>query len=68
MDLSDDMLLEKLEECSSLNEFRTSIKLWIPENCTYRLCKNYVQGFGFYLITNFLASPPHSYLFIFSEI
>ena len=39
-----DMLPEKLKECSSQNEFKNSIKPWIPENCTCRLCKNYVQG------------------------
>ena len=45
--LWDDMLPEKLKECSSLNEIKNSIKSWIPENCKCRLCKNYVQGLGF---------------------
>ena len=35
------MLPEKLKKCSSLSEFKTSIKYWIPENCpcrhTYRV-------------------------------
>ena len=31
----------------SLNEFKTTIKQWQPKNCTYRLCKTYVNGIGF---------------------
>ena len=41
------MLPEKLKICSSLPEFKTLIKPWIPENCPCRLCKYYIQGLGF---------------------
>ena len=41
------MLPERLKVCSSLSEFKNAIKSWIPENCTCRLCKHYVQGLGF---------------------
>ena len=41
------MLPEKLKICSSLSEFKTLIKPWIPENCPCRLCKYYIQGLGF---------------------
>ena len=42
-----DMLPERLKECSSLSEFKNMIKSWIPDNCPCRLCKNYVEGLGF---------------------
>ena len=41
------MLPEKFKACSSLAEFKNSIKSWIPSNCPCRLCKHYVQGVGF---------------------
>ena len=41
------MLPGRLKVCSSLSEFKNAIKSWIPENCTCRLCKHYVQGLGF---------------------
>ncbi len=43
----DEMLPEKFKVCSSLIEFKNAIKSWIPENCSCRLCKNYIHGLGF---------------------
>ncbi len=42
-----DMLPESHKVCSSLNEFKNSIKFWVPKNCPCRLCKTYVPGVGF---------------------
>ena len=41
------MLPISIKECSTLIEFKKSIKSWIPENCPCRLCKTYVQGLGY---------------------
>ena len=41
------MLPEKFKTCSSLAEFKNSIKSWIPSDCPCRLCKNYVGCLGF---------------------
>ena len=41
------MLPEKAKQCSGLEEFKSSIKSWIPENCPCELCKTYIQGLGF---------------------
>ena len=41
------MLPEKLKECKSLDEFKTSIKSWTPNNCVCELCKTYVEGLGY---------------------
>ena len=41
------MLPEKLKSCSTLTEFKNSIKSWVPSNCPCRLCKNYVKDVGF---------------------
>ena len=41
------LLPEKLKQCSSLDEFKFSIKSWIPENCKCELCKTYIQGLGY---------------------
>ena len=40
------MLPEKLKECSSLEEFKESIKLWVPD-CNCKICKNYIEGVGY---------------------
>ena len=45
------MLPENLKACSSLSEFKSKIKLWIPENCPCRLCKNYIKDLGFVTIS-----------------
>ena len=41
------ILPQNLKECSSLLEFKNSIKSWIPNNCPCRLCKINVKGVGF---------------------
>ena len=41
------MLPEKLKQCSSLEEFKCSLKYWKPENCPCEICKTYVQGLGY---------------------
>lgn len=41
------MLPDKFKVCTSLIEFKKSIKSWVPENCPCRLCKKYLTGLGF---------------------
>ncbi len=41
------MLPEKLKICPKLSDFKKAIRLWVPQNCPCRLCKNYVKGLGF---------------------
>ena len=41
------MLPEKCKGCISLNQFRNSIKCWVPDNCPCTLCKNYIKGLGY---------------------
>ena len=36
----------ELKESTSLNEFKSKIKTWKPENCPCKLCKIYLQGTG----------------------
>ena len=45
------MLPEKLKTCKSLDDFKISIKSWRPENCTCELCKNYIRGLGYVVIS-----------------
>ena len=41
------MLPLKFKSCSTLLDFKKSIKSWIPNNCPCRLCKNYIKGLCF---------------------
>ena len=41
------MLPAKFKDCKSLDEFKLSIKSWIPKGCPCELCKTYVQGLGY---------------------
>ena len=41
------MLPVNYKSITTLDKFRDEIKLWIPENCPCRVCKEYVQGLGF---------------------
>ena len=43
----DIMLPDKLKLINDLEEFKTEIKKWTPDNCTCRLCREYVPGLGF---------------------
>ena len=45
------MLPEKLKKCSSLAQFKNSIKTWIPKDCPCRLCRHYEHNMGFINIT-----------------
>ena len=42
------ILPQNLKECSSLLEFKNSIKSWIPNNFPCRLCKINVKGVVFF--------------------
>ena len=41
------MLPECLKTAKTLNEFKAGIKKWKPEGCACRICKTYIQRFGF---------------------
>ena len=43
----DRMLPEDLKSIQTLEEFKTEIKRWVPDNCPCSLCKEYVGGLGF---------------------
>ena len=45
------MLPEKLKTCKTLDDFKNSIKSWRPENCNCELCKTYVQGLGYVVVS-----------------
>ena len=45
-------MLSELKESTSLNEFRSKIKTWKPENCLCKLCKTYFQRIGYLQVTN----------------
>ena len=40
-------MASELKKSTSLNEFRSKIKNWKPENCPCNLCKIYLQGIGY---------------------
>ena len=41
------MLPERLKKCESIDNFKDSIKSWVPDNCPCELCKTYVPGLGY---------------------
>ena len=41
------ILPDEYKNSISLKEFETKIKNWVPLNCPCRLCKTYIQNFGF---------------------
>ena len=41
------MLPEGLKSISTLQKFKSEIKGWIPDNCSCRLCKEYIKDIGF---------------------
>ena len=43
----DCMLPDNLKSIQTLEEFKTEIKKWVPDNCPCRLCKEYVGGVGY---------------------
>ena len=42
----------ELKESTSLNEFKSKIKTWKPENCPCKLCKIYIQRIGYLQVTD----------------
>ena len=42
----------ELKECTSLNEFRSKIKTWKPENCPCKFCKIELQRIGYLQVSN----------------
>ena len=42
----------ELKESTSLNEFKSKIKTWKPENCPCKLCKIYLQRTGYLQVTD----------------
>ena len=42
----------ELKASTSLNEFRSKIITWKPENCSCKLCKIYLQRIGYLQVTN----------------
>ena len=42
----------ELKKSTSLNEFKSKIKTWKPENCPCKLCKIYLQRIGYLQVTD----------------
>ena len=42
-----DMLPNELKTISTLEEFKTEIRNWVPKHCPCRLCKVYLKDLGF---------------------
>ena len=42
-----DIVQEEFKHKKSLNSFKESIKMWVPTNCSCRLCKVYLDGVAF---------------------
>ena len=40
------IVCQNIRESNSANEFKSLIKFWKPDNCTCRLCKNYILKCG----------------------
>ena len=41
------MLPNNLKSATTLEKFKNNIKLWVPENCPCRLCKDFLPGIGY---------------------
>ena len=41
------LLPSEIKQSKSITEFKRKIKRWVPEGCTCRLCKVYIQNLGF---------------------
>ena len=41
------ILPDEYKKSTSLKEFKTKIKNWVPLNCPCRLSKTYIQNVGF---------------------
>ena len=42
----------ELKESTSLNEYKSKIKTWKPENCPCKPCKIYLQRIGYLQVTD----------------
>ena len=42
-----DLIPEEIQNCKSLQNFKTNIRLWVPNKCPCNLCKVYVQNVGY---------------------
>ena len=42
--------LSELKESTSLNEFRSKVKTWKPENYPCKICKIYFQRIGYFQV------------------
>ena len=42
-----EIIPDTTKQSSSLSEFKTKIKSWIPSECTCRLCKTFIPNLGF---------------------
>ena len=38
------LIPEEIQNCKSLQNFKTNIRLWVPDKCPCNLCKVYVQN------------------------
>ena len=47
------MLPNDFKKCESLDLFKDSIKSWKPDNCPCELCKVYVKGLGYTVLSGF---------------
>ena len=45
------MLPDSLKTCESLDLFKHSIKSWTPDNCTCEICRAYIQGVGYAVVS-----------------
>ena len=41
------MLPNNLKSATTLEKFKDNVKLWVPENCPCRLCKDFLPGIGY---------------------
>ena len=46
-----DMVPNSLKNCESLDKFKSSIKTWKPDNCPCELCKTYIKGLGYTVLS-----------------
>ena len=45
------MLPDALKKCDTLDLFKHSIKTWKPDNCPCELCKVYIKGLGYTVLS-----------------
>ena len=41
------LLPESIKTAKNITEFKKKIKTWVPNGCTCRLCKTFINGLGF---------------------